>query len=265
MLIEDFTIENDWVIQPVQGTDAALCPKCQMVLPLKKFRRSLSRAQVKAWGYQGGYKYETHSRFCVDCQPRKRWLTELTPTEIGWLIKNGDIDPVTAAAVLDERERTKNQKKSAAMSERWHKIYADAWEKILDEQLRPLANMVNVQAHRARKKLAGAHAEYKPTYQPLVDFFTEYQRIIAVTRARIQMRTSTARAMPTTHEWRDYVSDEDKQKAREMWNAIPAEAKMYYNTPDLLSKNRPDRQPMVEREGHIGITSEAKERLSHIM
>ena len=65
MLIDDHQNENDWAIRPADGFDAAMCSECKMILPLKNFRRTLSRAQAKAWGYEGNHRYETHSKLCL--------------------------------------------------------------------------------------------------------------------------------------------------------------------------------------------------------
>ncbi len=255
---------QDWVVRPAQGFDAGLCTSCREIKPIKAFKRTLTRAQAKAWGYAGNHRYETISKLCQSCQPRKRWLEELTPTQIGWMVKHGAVDPVTAQAVLDKRDRDKNAKKSAAVHKRWQSIRALAWLSIVAEQLRPLIKVVNVQTFRARRKFAAAWPEDKPRYQPLVAFFQRYQYVLWAVRGTIEFKAKTAPKMPESYEWRTYMKPEFKQELQDLWDAIDPSVKLYYLLPDALS-DRPDRSPPPKpTDGHIGVRKESRSRLSQI-
>lgn len=261
LLIDD---RQEWAERPAAGFDAGLCANCREIKPIRAFRRTLSRAQARAWGYEGNHRYETHSKLCSACQPRKRWLEELTPTQIGWMIKHGDIDPVTAQAVLDKRDRDKNAKRSAAVYTRWQSIRETAWNSIVLEQIRPLTRVVNVQTFRARRKFAAASPEDKPLYKPLVDFFERYQHVLWATRGVIAFKASTAPKMPESYEWRTYMKPEFKEELRTLWQAIDPGVKLYYLLPDALS-DRPDRRPPPKlEEGHIGVREDSLNRLSQI-
>jgi hypothetical protein len=270
MDLEDFTIEtdadgNDWVLRPAKGFSAGLCTSCGMILPMAKFRRTLSKKWAKSRGYNGDYRYETHSKLCGTCQPRRRWITELKPREIDALMDSYDIDRVTGQHIMEVRRAEADKKRSAKMRERWHKTFRQQWDAIVKDQLTPLSKTVNVQAFRARRKFAAAEPEAKPRYKALVDFFNTYQRIIASARGTIGFRGQTADKPPTEYDWRCYVKDEDKKLAREMWAEIEDKVKMYFLTPDLIS-SRPDRtKPAPEyKDGHIGTNADAKERLAQI-
>lgn len=261
LLIDD---RQTWAERPAAGFDAGLCTNCREIKPIRAFRRTLSRAQAKVWGYEGNHRYETTSKLCQTCQPRKRWLEELTPTQIGWMLKHGDIDPVTAQAVLDKRDREKNAKKSAALHKRWQSVRAMAWMSIILEQIKPLSKVVNVQTFRARRKLGVADPTDKPRFQPLVDFFQRYQEVLWAARGVIAFKASTAAEMPESYEWRTYVKPEHRQELAALWRAIPAPVKLYYTTPDVLSDREDRRPPPKPTEGHIGMRTDSRSRLSQI-
>ena len=120
----------------MSDTQHGLCPKCNLVKPLKSFKKLATPSQMRAWGKEGNVRMTLTMTNCKECRPKPIPLSKLSPAKIKERIASGEIiykDPAKAEKILANRiERSK-----AAMvrsgKERQYDKKRERWAEIVEE------------------------------------------------------------------------------------------------------------------------------------
>jgi len=118
------------------GIRAALCKKCQRILPTGAFKRKMPRSQSRSLGYRGAHAVIMEGNTCNECAANKpKPLAERSEPALKQLASSGDIRMYEAQRILAKRASKAKANRSAATNARWDDRWTMPWA-TLREHLR---------------------------------------------------------------------------------------------------------------------------------
>ena len=193
-------------------TQHGLCPKCNLVKPLKSFKKLATPSQMRAWGKDGNVRMTLTMTDCKECRPKPRPLSKLSPAEIKERIVSGEIiykDPAKAEKILANRiERSKaamvrsgKEHQFDKKRERWAAIVEEVstTHKLFDLRLRNLI----------RRENAHHHIDYT---QACLD---------ALTRIKLLLKSDQLLLTPPPPSWQHLLLAEEITTIQSLYNVLP--------------------------------------------
>jgi len=196
-------------------TQHGLCPKCNLVKPLKSFKKLATPSQMRSWGKEGNVRMTLTMTNCKECRPKPRPLSKLSPAEIKRRIASGETiykDPAKAEQILANRiERSK-----AAMvrsgKEHQFDIKRTRWAAIVEEvstthrrfDLR-LRNLIR--RENAHQPFKGEHILYTIA---CVDALT-----------RIKLLLKPVPITPPPPSWQHLLTPKESTTIQSLYNVLP--------------------------------------------
>lgn len=185
------------------------CARCLSVLPLGRFKRSLSRAASAGFGYSGERRVHIESSVCADCwrlqakerhaRDRRPRALRMTHQQIDRAAQYGDIHPLIAKDLHAERAARVNGARARAQHNRWTSEWQApflAAQKAIIVELRAARNQVSY-----AQKLPGATTVYNPPTGAnlLLAYAQTYVILLRQLHAHYGVRAAQVSKDPSTH------------------------------------------------------------------
>jgi hypothetical protein len=194
--------------------DHIMCPTCGVIKEVKHFRRKATLAQAKAWGYSGRVTLEYVGKSCKSCNKPPKPLSKLTPLQIKQRISSGNHTGSMGQAqrILENRIARGKEGILNGVLTRMQKQASISWANVLED--------VDTAIKRSTRQAAQQKSR---SSHPLR---IEYANLIADTarvyKKEIQRRIKAGEAKPDNIlVWQQLMSEKDKRKITEHFNAIP--------------------------------------------
>ena len=94
------------------------CITCKQTLPSNLFKYRATREEAKRKGLSGNTAAWVESNRCKACRPKRKPPSKLTRNELANRVTAGDVSPIEAERILNERERGRRAKISEYMKVR---------------------------------------------------------------------------------------------------------------------------------------------------
>jgi hypothetical protein len=94
------------------------CITCKQTLPSSLFKYRATREEAKRKGLSGNTAAWVESNRCKACRPKRKPPSKLTRNELANRVTAGDVSPIEAERILNERERGRRAKISEYMKVR---------------------------------------------------------------------------------------------------------------------------------------------------
>ena len=94
------------------------CITCKQTLPTSLFKYRATREEAKRKGLSGNTAAWVESNRCKACRPKRKPPSKLTRNELANRVTAGDVSPIEAERILNERERGRRAKISEYMKVR---------------------------------------------------------------------------------------------------------------------------------------------------
>ena len=191
-----------------------LCPKCNLVKPLKSFKKLATPSQMRAWGKEGAVRMTITTKHCKECRPKPRPLSKLSPARIKDLIASGETiykDPAKAEKILANRiERSKAAMVRSGREHQFDKKRA-RWAAIVEEistthkrfDLR-LRNLIRRSATEGN-----AHHSYTTAC------------LDALKRIKLLLKSTQLLLTPPPPSWQHLLSTEEITTIQSLYNVLP--------------------------------------------
>jgi hypothetical protein len=94
------------------------CITCKQTLPSSLFKYRATREEAKRKGLSGNTAAWVESNRCKACRPKRKPPSKLTRNELANRVTAGDVSPIEAERILNERELKRRAKISEYMKVR---------------------------------------------------------------------------------------------------------------------------------------------------
>ena len=94
------------------------CITCKQTLPSSLFKYRATREEAKRKGLSGNTAAWVESNRCKACRPKRKPPSKLTRNELANRVTAGDVSPIEAERILNERELKRRAKISEYMKTR---------------------------------------------------------------------------------------------------------------------------------------------------
>ena len=94
------------------------CITCKQTLPSNLFKYRATREEAKRKGLSGNTAAWVESNRCKACRPKRKPPSKLTRNELANRVTAGDVSPIEAERILNERELKRRAKISEYMKVR---------------------------------------------------------------------------------------------------------------------------------------------------
>lgn len=204
-------------------TQHGLCPKCNLVKPLKSFKKLATPSQMRAWGKEGNVRMTLTMTHCKECRPKPRPLSKLSPAEIKQRIASGETiykDPAKAEQILTNRiERSKAAMVRSGKEHQYNKK-RERWAEIVEEvstrhrlfTLR-LSNLIR----RATPVELGHHSEFATSCRQLI----AYTQACVDALTRIKLLLKPVPITPPPPSWQHLLTPEETTTIQSLYNVLP--------------------------------------------
>jgi len=228
-----------------------VCKRCKATKPLAEFRYQLTRAQMKAQGYAGNVLVTAEGKVCKECRPKRKPLTRMTIAELKAKSMTGDVHPMIAQARIKQKREDANALRKRARIERWHEVWAEQWEGVLQplrDHLRKTGQVKLLAIKTGRKSKA--------------KFLEIYTQALRKELASLTLHYKTQRRPPTYARWEEYIPPEVQMDLKRAWEEMPLDERVRMNTVPLMVKYRYDPQANIYKKAHLDSLASRRKALS---
>ena len=196
----------------MSDTRHGLCPKCNLVKPLKSFKKLATPSQMRSWGKEGNVRMTLTMTNCKECRPKPRPLSKLSPAEIKERIISGETiykDPAKAEKILANRiERSK-----AAMvrsgKERQYDKKRVRWAAIVEE-VSTTHRRFDLRLRNLIRRATPVELGHHSYTQACLDALT-----------RIKLLLKPVPITPPPPSWQHLLTPEESTTIQSLYNVLP--------------------------------------------
>lgn len=210
----------------MSDTQHGLCPKCNLVKPLKSFKKLATPSQMRAWGKEGNVRMTLTMTNCKECRPKPRPLSKLSPAEIKERIASGETiykDPAKAEQILANRiERSKAAMVRSGKEHQYNKKRA-RWVNMRLEAA-TLHRLFDLRLRNLQRRALPSDLGHQPSCgESLHNPHIAYTQacVDALTRIKDLLKSKDLQLTPPPPSWQHLLSFEETTTIQSLYNVLP--------------------------------------------
>jgi hypothetical protein len=175
----------------------------------------------------------------------------MTNAELKAKAMTGDIHPMIADARIKRNKEDANALRKRARIERWHEVWAEQWEGVLQplrDHLRKTGQVKLLAIKTGRKSKA--------------KFLEIYTKALRKELAHWTLHYKTKRCPPIYSRWEEYIPHEVQMDLKHAWEEMPLDERVRMNTVPVMVKYRYDPQAHTYKKAHLDSLDSRRKALS---
>lgn len=217
----------------MSDTQHGLCPKCNLVKPLKSFKKLATPSQMRAWGKEGNVRMTLTMTNCKECRPKPRPLSKLSPAEIKQRIASGEtiykdpakaeqiltnrIERSTAAMVRSGKEHQYNKKRARWVNMR---LEVATLHRLFDLRLRNIKNRFPVTRLGHHSPPTDFATSCREVFIPNLNAYTQ-ACVDALKRIKDLLKSKDLQLTPPPPSWQHLLTPEETTTIQSLYNVLP--------------------------------------------
>ena len=210
----------------MSDTQHGLCPKCNLVKPLKSFKKLATPSQMRAWGKEGNVRMTLTMTNCKECRPKPIPLSKLSPAKIKERIASGEIiykDLAKAQQILANRiERSKAAMVRSGKEHQFNKK-RERWAGIVEE-VSTTYKRFDLRLRNLIRRGATEGNAHQPScgdflHNPHIAYTTTC--LGALTRIKLLLKSDQLLLTPPPPSWQHLLLAKESTTIQSLYNVLP--------------------------------------------